>query len=78
MLLKAVIASLRKVTLLQVVASIHQPSGDITQLFDDFLLLSLGRLLYCGAWTKAGQFFDDLGYRHDLHAFKESCTSQFL
>ncbi|KAK9797098.1 hypothetical protein WJX73_010023 [Symbiochloris irregularis] len=33
-----------------VIASIHQPSGDITQLFDDFLLLSDGRLLYCGTF----------------------------
>lgn len=53
----------RAALLVQVIASIHQPSGDITQLFDDFLLLADGRLMYCGAWIKAGPFFENLGYR---------------
>ena len=52
---------------MQVVASIHQPSGDITQLFDDFLLLSLGRLMYCGDWQHANGFFEALGYQCALN-----------
>ena len=47
----------------QVVASIHQPSGDITQLFDDVMLLSLGRMVYRGEWSCAAEFVDMLGYK---------------
>ena len=33
-----------------VVCTIHQPSSDICEMFDDLLLLAAGRLLYCGRW----------------------------
>jgi hypothetical protein len=33
------------------VATIHQPNSDITDLFDDYLLLARGRALYAGRWA---------------------------
>jgi hypothetical protein len=40
------------------VATIHQPNSDITELFDDFMLLARGRALYMGrcattAWRRS-------------------------
>ena len=47
---------------MQVVCTIHQPSGDIMKLFDDLLLIAQGRLLFYGEWASAGCVFDKLGY----------------
>ena len=46
----------------QVVCTIHQPSSDITDRFDDLLLLSGGRVVYFGPWSDAVEHFSRLGY----------------
>ncbi len=48
---------------LQVVCTIHQPSDDITDLFDQFVLLARGRLLYDGPWRSAVPYFEQQGFR---------------
>ena len=47
---------------MQVVCTIHQPSGDIMALFDDLLLVAGGRCCYYGEWGSAGSYFEKLGY----------------
>jgi len=49
-------------TEVQVVCTIHQPNSDITERFDDLLLLASGRVVYFGAWNLAVQHFSDLGH----------------
>lgn len=44
-----------------VLCTIHQPSADICQRYDDFLLLAGGHVLYCGPWAGAEAYFTDLG-----------------
>ena len=44
-----------------VLCTIHQPSSDICERFDDFMLLGGGRMVYCGAWRAAEAWFDALG-----------------
>ncbi len=44
----------------QVVFTIHQPSSDICEMFDDFMLMADGRVLYCGEWGMAEDHFSDL------------------
>jgi ABC-type multidrug transport system ATPase subunit len=39
-----------------VVCTIHQPSSDICEMFDDLLLLAGGRLAYCGRWRGVDAF----------------------
>lgn len=46
----------------QVVCTIHQPSSDITDRFDDLLLLAAGRVAYFGAWSDAVDHFAKMGY----------------
>lgn len=46
----------------QVVCTIHQPNSDITDRFDDLLLLAGGRFVYFGAWKDAVEHFAQLGY----------------
>ena len=46
----------------QVVCTIHQPNSDITERFDDLLLLASGRVVYFGAWADAVEHFAQLGY----------------
>ena len=46
----------------QVVCTIHQPSSDITDRFDDLLLLSGGRVVYFGRWSDAVEHFSSLGH----------------
>ena len=48
---------------LQVVCTIHQPNSDITDRFDDIMLLASGRVVYFGRWAHAVQHFSDLGFR---------------
>lgn len=43
-------------------ATIHQPNSDITELFDDYMLLAKGRMLYCGAWRDAVPYLARLSY----------------
>ncbi|GAB4821715.1 hypothetical protein N2152v2_008761 [Parachlorella kessleri] len=45
-----------------VVVTIHQPNSLITSLFDDFMLLGAGKLLYYGPWENAVEFFSNAGY----------------
>ena len=40
-----------------VVATMHQPSAEVFELFDTLLLLSYGRLIYRGPASKAMDFF---------------------
>ncbi|BDA50620.1 ABC transporter G family member 19 [Coccomyxa sp. Obi] len=45
-----------------IVLTIHQPSSDICERFDDLILLSSGRMLYCGPWADADQYFASAGF----------------
>ena len=44
-----------------VVCTIHQPSSDICELFDDLLLLASGRLMYCGRWRGVDAYLAGAG-----------------
>ncbi|BDA50622.1 Broad substrate specificity ATP-binding cassette transporter [Coccomyxa sp. Obi] len=46
-----------------VLCTIHQPSSDVCAMFDDLLLLAKGRLLYCGPWASADEYFWAAGFR---------------
>ena len=48
--------------LAQIMCTIHQPSSDICENFDNLILLSCGRLLYCGAWSAADAYFAAAGF----------------
>ena len=48
--------------LAQIMCTIHQPSSDICENFDNLILLSCGRLLYCGAWAAADAYFAAAGF----------------
>ena len=48
---------------LQVVCTIHQPSSDITDMFDDLLLLAQGHVVYHGQWALAVDYFASLGFQ---------------
>ena len=50
-----------------VLTTIHQPSADICQRYDDFLLVAGGRVLYCGPWGDAEAYFDALGRPRPSH-----------
>ncbi len=52
----------RQVCLMQIVLTIHQPSSDICERFDDLILLSCGRMLYCGPWGDADTYFASAGF----------------
>ncbi|GAB2283345.1 ATP-binding cassette sub- G member 1 [Dionaea muscipula] len=45
-----------------VIASIHQPSSEVFELFHNLCLLSSGRLVYFGPTSAANQFFDRSGF----------------
>ncbi|KAK9917054.1 hypothetical protein WJX75_000354 [Coccomyxa subellipsoidea] len=45
-----------------IVLTIHQPSSDICERFDDLILLSSGRMLYCGPWPEADNYFATAGF----------------
>lgn len=49
-------------TAAQIVLTIHQPSSDICERFDDLILLSCGRMLYCGPWGDADSYFASAGF----------------
>lgn len=46
----------------QVVASIHQPNSQITECFDDLLLLTGGRTAYFGPWQGSMPYFASVGF----------------
>lgn len=46
----------------QVVASIHQPNSQITDCFDDLLLLAQGRCIFSGPWQASMGYFAGLGF----------------
>ena len=67
----------------QVVCTIHQPSSDITDRFDDLLLLSGGRVIYMGPWMKAVEHFSGLGFPcartpRQLHAVHMRAIEHFV
>ncbi|KAK7378134.1 hypothetical protein VNO80_03571 [Phaseolus coccineus] len=45
-----------------VICSIHQPSGEVFNLFDDLVLLAGGEAVYFGQATMAVKFFADAGF----------------
>ncbi|XP_051194625.1 ABC transporter G family member 1 [Lolium perenne] len=45
-----------------VVAAVHQPSGDVFDLFHSLCLLSQGRTVFFGAASEANQFFTQSGF----------------
>ncbi|MEW5313182.1 MAG: hypothetical protein WDW38_004769 [Sanguina aurantia] len=45
-----------------VVCTIHQPNSDITDMFDDFMLMAGGRAVYLGPWANAVQHFTAAGH----------------
>ncbi|WOG84505.1 hypothetical protein DCAR_0103689 [Daucus carota subsp. sativus] len=45
-----------------VIASIHQPSGEVFDLFNNLCLLSSGRQIYFGPTTRATEFFASSGF----------------
>lgn len=53
---------LKKEFALQVVASIHQPNSQITECFDDLLLLAGGRTAYFGPWQNSMPYFASVGF----------------
>ncbi|KAG1681175.1 hypothetical protein FOA52_015618 [Chlamydomonas sp. UWO 241] len=46
-----------------VVCTIHQPNSDITDMFDDLMLLAKGRCVYAGPWKKSVEWFDARGFK---------------
>ena len=46
-----------------VIMSIHQPRGSIFNAFDDLLLLSEGKVMYCGKAADAAGHFASLGHK---------------
>lgn len=50
-----------------VVCTIHQPNSDITDYFDDFMLLAAGRVMYSGPWPGAVSHFEGCGYRCPMY-----------
>lgn len=52
-----------------VVATIHQPSSDIFYTFDQIILLSMGRIVYCGPPDEVVDYFrDSLGFKCPRHS----------
>ncbi|KAK4356262.1 hypothetical protein RND71_025233 [Anisodus tanguticus] len=45
-----------------IVASIHQPSSEVFELFDNLWLLSYGKTIYFGSSSKANEFFSANGF----------------
>ncbi|KAJ3114065.1 ATP-binding cassette sub- G member 1 [Phlyctochytrium bullatum] len=45
-----------------VIATLHQPSSEIFRLFDDFILMAEGKILYMGPARHAVKYFAGLGY----------------
>ena len=54
--------------------TIHQPSSDICERFDDLILLSCGRMLYCGPWGDADSYFASAGFEC-AHSLKPTSTT---
>eukprot|EP00798_Chlamydomonas_sp_ICE-L_P005383 gene5383-5604_t len=50
-----------------VVCTIHQPNSDITSMFDDYLLLAGGRVVFGGKWLDAVPFFSAQGYETPMY-----------
>lgn len=50
-----------------VICSIHQPSSQIFNSFDNVILLSKGRMLYYGPPAQVVSYFSDLGYQCHPH-----------
>ncbi|KAG2497031.1 hypothetical protein HYH03_005034 [Edaphochlamys debaryana] len=45
-----------------VICTLHQPNSDITEVFDDLMLLAGGRVVYGGPWAGAVGFFARAGF----------------
>ncbi len=46
-----------------IICTIHQPSSDVFNLFDNLLLLSDGRVAYMGKLSETIAYFNELGYK---------------
>ena len=46
-----------------IIFTIHQPSSDIFELFDRYMVLSKGRFIYQGAGKEAVNYFGSIGYK---------------
>ncbi len=46
-----------------IIATIHQPNSEIFALFDQLMILALGRIVYFNAAKNAVAYFDRLGYK---------------
>ncbi|XP_020258174.1 LOW QUALITY PROTEIN: ABC transporter G family member 11-like [Asparagus officinalis] len=57
------IANLAKFDDMNTIASIHQPSSEVFELFDNLCLLSSGKTVYFGPRTMANEFFEVNGTR---------------
>ncbi|KAF9074158.1 hypothetical protein BDP27DRAFT_1444427 [Rhodocollybia butyracea] len=44
-----------------VIFTIHQPRSNIVALFDQLLVLALGRVVYSGEFSKCGDYFESIG-----------------
>ena len=45
-----------------IIATIHQPNSEIFAMFDQLMILSLGRIIYFNSANMAVEYFDKLGY----------------
>jgi ABC-type multidrug transport system ATPase subunit len=46
-----------------VAMTIHQPSSEIFHLFDDFIFMVAGRLVYQGLASESVEYFAQMGFR---------------
>lgn len=71
-----------------VVATLHQPSTDIFNLFDDFLLLNEGRVVFYGEACEVIGYFEDWGHEFPkysnpadyifMHVMRDSSADQLV
>jgi ABC-type multidrug transport system ATPase subunit len=61
-----------------VLCTIHQPSPQITDLFDNLLLLSSGRLVYFGPFKSASRFFTSSPFAFPLSSAHEANPAEFV
>ena len=45
-----------------IMCTVHQPSSQVFEMFDKLVLMSQGRLAYCGPTRETGKFFAEAGF----------------